>query len=796
MAGVAGMGTPNSLKRPVPNQDPGIDLSNVAQVPDIASMPMPAAQPAAAAPSPMDDMEADFNSMAGINPMDDMEADFSAMMDGEEPDVRGEGNIMDGSLFDSLKQQLEQAPTRFLSSFARSDWEKKQVLDKAYGEDNVRKNGDEFEFRKPGSKKWQQFDSENLEIVGDTIDLARDAVEETVASATTLGLFAPAATAEVAAAPPTLGASLLALPATFVGSRMAGGVAGVAAGDAAQEALGIPHDPERSFLKEAGTSALFSAAGGKIGKWMGDKIAERGARQTSKMALLSDEMLKKETQDVVEASEQLKQSGLIENVPGYDSTLLPTQVAPSNRKAKDLGKGVASDDKVQNYLQVQGQMISDAFSTLFNRTANYSKRVAENIGEKLGSKVDNLTEAEGQIIGELRDKAIRIAEGKSKEMGQVAPKFGMQQTVETLKELNSQLGIRRVGDKLKFPKTTDELQEVVNRGFAKDLNEARTLVSTIKGYSERMFNSPDGLSMSEMDVVRKQLQGISNNLWDQTGKMDKPSQRTLMVTKLKDSVRDDQIENMGKVFVDEADNAAYAAAKERFSVLKDSAATLKNVLKNDQISSNALASNLFSKGPDSLSRIRAAKAILLRDSPELWEDIVGQHLKGVVFKNSELATDGVSKTNWTAVSKQILGLGDEVVAEMFPGAAKKDLDNLIKYAANAEVGRNILKDPLDPKQLGLIKNMVLSFQSVFAAASAGASIFEMFDKNKRVLRFLNDNGVEAFTRGIPANKKGQVAKMLSQYMDRANNEIKSKGIDLGATAGRQLEREINYKEEE
>jgi len=485
--------------------------------------------------------------------------------------------------------------------------------------------------------------------------------------------------------------------------------------------------------------ATLSAAGGEVADMITRKIGERTARKAAERIMKTEDVAMNAARDVVEASESLKANGLISNVDGFEVAILPSQAALLNPDAQAAAKELSGSKKFQHFVLKQGEMINDAFAKISDSVANFSGKRGS-VGEKFAERVDDIDAVEGKLIGSFREKVLKEAGD-----GEI-PIVGLQAKVISMAE---GLGFRVNAENKLITPSVDEIIE--KTGLSKE--GAELISKRVAKLNEEIYNSGGRVPMKRIDTLYREISAVTNNLYKRGEGVDKAYRSN--ITQLKDAIRDDYTKAIGTI-LGEGDQGAYKEALSRFSSIKGSVDDLKSVLKSDQISANALASSLFSKGKESLQRVRAAKNIL-RDEPDLWKDITGHYLTDVVAKNTDIATN---KTNWTQVSKAIKGLGDEVVTEMF-GASKGDLDNFIKFAAAVEKGTPEFLSA--PSNKGLFKNVVLSAKSIFAASSAGIELFSRVDKDKKVAEFISKNGIDFVTSGMSKSEAGQVRKFVQKY---------------------------------
>jgi len=754
MAGISGMGIPSSIKAPVPGETEDQDLVNQA-----LSVKMPAAQPSAPAEVDLDALFAE-----AVAPAVDLDALYDeAVGGGAEIDSRGTGTVMDGeSMLNSLGQQIEEAPARFQASFAKTDKEKRFVLERKYGKENVRGTGEDFEIKKPGKKNWTKFDSDNFEIIGDLLDWGGDAVEQGITEGATLAAL-PAVTAEVAASPATAGTSLLAVPGTIALARGGGAVAGTAARDAVQGLMGIPRDESRNALLEYGTNAGLNALGGHLATWAGGKLAARKAAKEAGKLMSPAELFKNEIALTQEASKILKESGL------YTEELSLIELAPDSREAKELFSRIASDPKVEQIFKLKNEAFDAANKNFYDSVSRFTGN-KPGVGQKIGDHVEEIRKAEGKIIGDYRKQFLEQAGD-----GDI-PVPKLQQKIA---EVADSLGFQVKDNQLIKP-TIEQLEEL---GYSKE--GAKNLSSLVDKLNQKLYNQDGRVSAKELDGLYNQWSKITDNLWKRGEGADKAYRNS--ATKIKDAIRDAYTEKIGVVL---DGNDGYKKSLAEFSGIQKNMAQVIDTMDKDKISSMAMSKHIFSKGADGLDDLKAMKG-LLKDRPDLFEELTGQYYSDLVRESTD---KGSGRIDWNRVNKKVSSLGPEMLEEMMGGDAKKKLDALEVIGTNLSKAQKM--GGIDgPMEASIVKNMgvALASQSPHTAGTLALQLISQSDPTKVFASFLEKNGIENFLKKAPKSKQPLFRKVLNGYMAMQNNVLNSKAAQVGA---RVVGSDVTSKDEE
>lgn len=483
-------------------------------------------------------------------------------------------------------------------------------------------------------------------------------------------------------------------------------------------------------IKEAG----LAAAGEQVASKITSYLAGRAATKAAGSVIPGEKIIAQEVDEVVDASNRLREAGLIQNIPGTDTVILPHQADLSNPDLQQMAKNFSSNDKFRGALIEQGKLIKDTYKNISQKIAGMTGKSTGTGDEFLETALD-LDKAEGKLIGEFREKASKLSGSKQIQTPNL---------YKNVQELSDSLGFKREGPRLIAP-TATELAS--NLGIAE--KEAELVLNQLKPLQERMFNSGGKVPFNELNNRYKGLTRVINNM-----KYDVPYDVKNAVLKLKDGIRDDMNRGVG-VLLGPSEQKAYTDALGRFSEIKQATKTLNTTLKKDAISTSALVNGLFSKGKNALQEVRAVKT-LLKEDPELWGNIKANFLHTIAEPDP-----ATGKVAWNSVAKKLNGLGDDVLGELFESngkVTKQNLNDFIKVASKV--------DSADVKMLtegknGIMRDFFLATQSTFAGSKMDAvvGLVGNMGKDSALKKYISANGVESLAKGL-GKKEASFARKL------------------------------------
>lgn len=542
--------------------------------------------------------------------------------------------------------------------FAATSQEEANLLAQKFGSDNVRIELGEVQFRQDKNSKFVNADPAELEI-GDIADLSRFAVE--------MGIEAPIAA----------GGFLLGGPPGAAAGAGIGSAAATAVGDViAEQLFDIQRDPERmGKLQEAGIAGafgtVFGAAGNKITKFLN----ARKVAKVLKEGGVDSNMAKIVVAEIEEAVQVARKAGLAKNVAGTKIVLTPAQTVPGEIAAGPTIDAVelAGEQGFKNFQTAQGQMIREGFESIQQAVGKEAGKETRGLGSSFIKTVAEIDKAEGALIREARTQAGKVFGNNPAplgESGQLLSNLGKKLGASvgpTGKIIGA--GVEELSDHLVTPKTV-QLQK-----FSKVISELGES-ATSKG----------GLSPDRMEVLVGDLDKIAKSTGGFTSAARENTQANLNTEarNLTKALRKDWKTAVGLGLPEEM-REQYVKSLSRFGSIRDSMDVLKNVLKTEDISREALVKDIFSKGKQGLPRIRAVKNIIQADDPALWGDLVGENIERLLKEN----TNAAKVTNFGNVVKQLEGLGDEALGEMLgdSGFSMKQIKSFFKVAQTASHGR-------------------------------------------------------------------------------------------------------------
>jgi hypothetical protein len=747
MAGIQGMGGPSKVKAPVPAAlNPDIsNVDNIAQIPDLSVAPE------------MDPMQdPDVLAILGqqtqpqeIDPMQD--PDVLAIL-GQSAAPAADSQVADFAteteaiVEDSQPKPwfgTEDAFNRFKVGFAGSEKQQLETLNQIYGKDNVKKSKSGFLIKKDG--KWKRFDSDQVELINDTLDLMGIAVEQGATEAATAGGLA-LASGQTVAAPLTGGASLFAVPGTIAGARAAGGALGTVARQfIGENLLGIPPENIKDKASEAAINGALNAVGGRLFDWAGGRLADRAARKAQEKLMAPNELLKAEIKDMEDAANLLKTEF------GFDQPLALQELAPSSPAAKVMYKEISNLPEVSQINSIKEQAFEGSIKSYLESISSFGKETL-NIGNTFAEQIKKVRKNEGELIGGFRKKVAEMAGDRNP-----LPVPSLKQGVE---EIMSGMGFQNIDGRLRLSPDDNALSDEVQKKF----------VPQIQKVYEKIVNSEGRLTMKEINGLYDQFNGIYAQLLDRGS--DGPKDYLSKVAKLRGQIRNEFIDKSG-VILGDVEQGAYKKSLGRFKEIAEAQDALQRVVANDNIQSSYLAKQIFSKGKDGRDMIAAAKTVLA-DSPEIWSDMVGQYFTDVVAKNSV-----GGKVKWDKATQEIANLGPEVLNDMLGSGTKKTFDAFAKIGRTLEESRNFARLSIDD-QTNIVKNLAVTAAegSGFTGSTAIVSMLTEVDKEKLLYTVLQKEGIDKFLARSPEKYKPFLKKALGSYLDFQDKAIKLSPVPM------------------
>lgn len=755
---------PGALPNPVPTEGMQTEVAQ-DQMQAAAQVEQASAPAGAPQPTPMTADEA-FNSL--------MTADdaFAALTGGagdeEGPAVNGELAQEPGGSFSaepeptglaSLKEQYNETKARLINSFSVTPDEAVPALKETGIFEDVRHYKGDLQVKRKGRGGWEDLDRAKVELIGDTLDFARDAMEMTIEGGLEIGA--------------TIG-GLMGGPVTGIAANMAGGAAAAVtaknAGDVvAQKFLDIKQDPKRSMVIENATAAAFGAGFG----WLGSKLARNQAARS----LLAEERksvqgVVKQAQEAIEDVQAVADSG-IKLTPEGDFVLSPNvATGGTDPEIRNSAKALSDSDAFRAFEEQQGKVLQDAYSGLAERVGNFGGRKA-NIGEDFVLTAKHVRQAEGKLIGSFRSQVRADMKGKKLPTQNIAKEVG-----ETFEALGGKIEVIPVTPKKQTP--ADKLMGRAPEAAPK--NKIRIQVPTV----QNILRENPSMTKEQASAYRTELTQLATKLKRSKGKMLIADQEILVkqlserienamksanggayatkLIKLRNAVKEDWIKSIADSLPEEA-TETYLKSVARYREIMGSVESLGKVLETEDISKDVLVKKLFESGK-SFEFMQSAKTLIQETQPELWGDLVSSYFqrmnRNAMEETVEAGADGTKRTitnfNWKKINNNWRNLDPRVQEELQntigvkPGGVDA-LINLGRRYQNADVNY-LAKQPTSNIIAQMIKG-VISFSMGGGAAKGTAVVpyIENMGKDQALMRWLQrDGNVEQFVKELKGYK--------------------------------------------
>lgn len=667
----------------------------------------------------------------------------------------------------SIMEQIDESKTRLKNSFAVTNAESIQVLKDSglFGDARIGDNGN-VQVKRRGRQGWEDFDRDKFELIGDTLDFARDAFEGVIENASRIGGFG-AGVAVTAPKGVALGvpAGPVGMTAGAVATGLAGGVPGAISGGAtgavaaknagdivAEKLFGITPDPSRNFAVENATAAAFGAGFSFFGSRLARRAAEKRAAKIE--AKKTIEYAKQQADEATSLIKEVQDSG-IKLSPEGRFHLDPQQlVGGGNIPDLDVtARELSRQQGFQNFRREQGNMIAQAYDSIGQSLASAAGRASE-IGSDFVLSAKDIRKAEGTLIESFRKQASEELAGKA---------LPAQRSVQTVMETFSQMG----GAIRQIPSSDGKMQtriiapppEVILREFPSLTSaQAKSLSGEVNSLALRLKKSNGQLTVDQASEIYKSLSGkIDRSINSASGRP-----YAMALVKLKNAVRDDWTDMMGQVLPD-AQKAAYAKSKARYSDIMQSTEQLSNLLQTENISRSALVSNLF-EGKNSLKMARGAKTLIQESNPGLWQDLTSEYVKKLRLDHIDPLT---GKTNWGGMSKKWSGLGPEMQQEILDGSGiKKEAMSALIGIGTRYQGTDFGALPQSTKR-GVFKSLfgLLGPTMATTKGDSATSLLEGIGSKQSMMVWLKDGGLEETLKQLPGLKPDVAQRLRSWIVD-------------------------------
>lgn len=680
----------------------------------------------AAMTAPMQDM----SRIPATESVDDIYAQLDALGEGQAAPATGEAQstMPEPTGLASLREQFSEAGARIKNAFAVTPLESVNVLKSSGVFDDARVGDDgDLEVKRKGRGGWEKLDRDKLELVGDTLDWARDAMEMVIEG----GIEAGATAAGLVTGPGAIGANI------------AGGATGAViaknAGDlVAQQLLGIEQDPSRGAVSENALAAGFGAGFGFMGSMLARRAAARIANKTAADKSISNVM--ETVNGTMQEIEMVRNSGIKIDADGKFRVDPNVASAGLDPEAKANARYLSDTDGYRNFFDQMGNSLQSAFDSLSEAVSNMAGKNA-NIGKDFVMTADTVRKAEGKLIGDYA----QFADKATRSRRQASPR-----TLQTLDAFKTELG---------NAKGIISVESAIeNLGL--DESKAKMLVSKINKVrmnSKRGQMSVD-TSRALYDDLTRQINRMSN--------MDRTSTAGRALIDLKNAVRDDWVDMVENVLPD-SQKGNFIQSRARYREIMQATDNLGNLLNSSDISKDVLVKKLF-EGKDAWQNIQGVKTLMEETNPELWQNLSLEYFnrlkRHALEETTSVGADGIArvstKYNWNSIDKAWGKLDERVRNELatstgFGTEGIQALMNLGKKYQNADVGF-AAKESTKQEILSGLKNVVSTFLGGGAAqGTAAVNTLSTIGKDGALLKFLQaDGNLEALFRRMKKSDQG------------------------------------------
>ncbi len=662
----------------------------------------------------------------------------------------------------SLREQARESFVRLKNAFTVTAPESLAVIKRSGMFEDARYRDGILEVKRPGRQGFEKFDRDKLELIGDTLDMARDGVEGLIENAGRLGGGVGGAAAGAAEAG-TVGAaagSVVPGPGTVLGGAagvVSGGIAGAvpgaivggAAGAAgskmagdfiAQQILGIPQDPERNLNSERIQAGAMGAGLSFVGSRIARRYAMKQAARTEATRTFNyaTKLAGETAQDVARIAKsgiQMGEDGVIR----LDPNQLTGGAIP---ELKATAKELSTSESFRNAQRELGDKLQTGWNSIANALgANVG---SSDIGEKFVLSAETAHKSVGKLIGDMRQLAVKELVSKR----QPAPQFF--QTLQIAKEhiLSPGHAERQLG-----------LTPAQAKNYFGVMNKFAGLVKRTDG----------AMQLDTAIAIQENLtKQINSHIDSVTGRP-----YALALIDLRNAIASDAVGMMEHVLPPDK-MEAFAADKARYADLSKAAKMLGQTLENEGISRNALVGRLF-EGKDSYKFAASAKTIMDMSNPKLWNQLSGEYFQKAI----QDATDPVSKNvNWGQIAKKWTNLDDRTKQIMLAGAQiPADGVRAFLNVATQVQGTSfeaLANETTQSKLKAGIKGIFNSMGGMSAKGTAFVNMFNGMGKDQAVVKWLQDGALENILKEMPGLKPDLKSRLRDSFNSWVIKPIEAK----------------------
>lgn len=775
---------PSTLPNPVPAAGAEQDVEALFAEPNLSQIEMPAhATPGSPASSVEQEVSALFSDLEKTSPgatgkLAPQSGD-EFVSEGEPyksnmPGLIGAGIEQVANMPENIKAQVNQFKnivTRFQAGLASNDNEVVMLMQKKFGQDNVRWKDGKVWFRNPGEKKFEPLDPKQFEIFSDLIpDFARGFIEE----GTALPFEAAGAAGGTAVAgPPGAG------PGAYAG-RVASGPAQVAAADYVAEKAGVPQDPSRNKVMEMAVQSTLEAAMPVIGKRIARLIpgteAYKAAKEAGERELTA---LSKQSQAVAQSVQELAEmnkavtvDGSLVGVPGAQVNLGAHQLNPESPKIRALQEKAQEYPGFNNAMRKYAEDWGDLFEKTMNEIAvqgSNNKTVDPSmLSKNIVDAVANVRKIEGENIAKYKAQAIRKLGDKPQPM--------IEEVAKPLGEIMQAMNFVPDGRPVK----PEELQKLVGQYGITSIGEARAIVNNVQDVMTAMKKN-GGMSIRDMDRFRNSIGDLADRM------RGTPAGRQLAV--LASGFRENYKQVIESGIDNEFEKVGFRSAMDDYGQIMKNIDVLRNALDEDS-SAQAIVQKFFT-GRDNIERLKSIKSLSPESFDNLRSEWINQQL--MKFKSRESATGFQAGAFLDKLDKQY---GPEFMNMVFPKEEQKTVKNFLTVMeridktfgeAKIDQASEKMKQGLMNSLIGVLADVKFKWVNGLSGMFKGRSGAE-----HAAVQLLTRDGIDKYVANYPGKpeQKRMIADKLKQLVAnyRLNTIINTVPDMIDSRAGKSAAR--------
>lgn len=465
------------------------------------------------------------------------------------------------------------------------------------------------------------------------------------------------------------------------------------------------------------------------------------------------------TQSIQNAANEVRDaSQRIQDATGVKLNLSPAEASPLDLNAEATAKTLASTPQMQEHVQANAEKMADVLEKI-SEQSGISTDVKVGTGQRVADKIRSAQDVVGKMINDHIDEAIENSNGATVDLPATKNTlYGEDGLVSKVGFDVNPKGQIVVGDKPYNPRNpSSEVLSDMAFNTKMTESEAKDVGREMYDIHERLQNNNNRMDLEDLDLVKSRLNRAAQAA-NAPNSSSTPAYKNF-ISQMRKSVAGDLSDSIG-TFLGPESQETFNASKQSYGQIKDSLNTLSGVMKNDNVTSQSLAQNIFSKGKDSLERVKALRTVLMDQDPSLWSDLVGQHVQSLI----EAAPTGKNKMkDLSYVSAQLKKLGPEVLEQMGGNQFSQRIDDFHKLSTAVQNGAPLLQGTPTASQMGYIKKGLNAISYIVTPKVKFEQWVSSIDQSKDFAAYINKVGPDKVAQGLPAKSKATVLAGLRAY---------------------------------